>query len=226
MSDQDQNQDQAVETTSTDSVETAKHQVIPNFDNKVDLKDYKFHFKKDELGNKRETIELKLPVPSVEGIVAILEAGGKGLDLLLSVVGDAVASQARSIINDDVNVTAANFPTKECVWEFIANMPEAEKRGRGIAKEVWEEFAADYLAIMPGITGKTEEQVSLAAKLFLNKFQSVKTNKPVLKKLQEQLAVYTNGSPNAENYIDCVKFLDEKAETLLQQDEAAMLANL
>lgn len=201
-------------------------QIIPNFDNKVDLKDYKFHFKKDELGNKRETIELKLPVPSVEGIVAILETGGKQLDLLLSVVGDAVSAQARSLLNDDVNITIANFPTAQTVWEFIANMPEAEKRGRGIAKEVWEDFAADYLAIMPGLTGKTEEQVSLAAKLFLNKFQSVKSNKPVLKKLKEQLAVYTNGSPNAENFVDCVKFLDEKADALLVADEAAMLANL
>jgi hypothetical protein len=79
---------------------------------------------------------------------------------------------------------------------------------------------------MPGITGKTEEQISLAAKLFLNKFQSVKSNKPVLKKLKEQLAVYTNGSPNAENFYDCVKFLDEKADALLVADEAAMLANL
>lgn len=201
-------------------------QIIPNFDNKVDLKEFKFHYKKDELGNKRETTELKLPVPSVEGIVAILEAGGKGLELLLNVVGDATAAQARAILNENASMTTAQFPTEQCTWDFIANMPEAEKRGRGIAKEVWEDFAADYLAIMPGLTGKTEEQVSLAAKLFLNKFQSVKSNKPVLKKLKEQLAVYTNGSPNAENFVDCVKFLDEKADALLVADEAAMLANL
>ena len=209
----------------TPATEPAK-QIIPNFDNKVDVKEFKFHYKKDELGNKRETTELKLPVPSVEGVVAILEGGGKSLELLLSVIGDAVAAQARAILNENPSMNAAQFPTEQCVWDFIANMPEAEKRGRGIAKEVWEEFAADYLSIMPGITGKTEEQVSLAAKLFLNKFQSVKSNKPVLKKLKEQLAVYTNGSPNAENFVDCVKFLDEKADALLVADEAAMLANL
>ena len=204
----------------------AQAAVIPNHNNKVDMKEFKFHYKKDELGNKRETTELKLPVPSVEGIVAILEAGGKGLDLLLSVVGDAVSAQARAILNENTTMVASQFPNDQCYWDFIANMPDAEKRGRGIAKEVWEDFAADYLAIMPGLTGKTEEQVSLAAKLFLNKFQSVKSNKPVLKKLKDQLAVYTNGSPNAETYVDCVKFLDEKADALLQADEAAMLANL
>lgn len=204
----------------------APKQIIPNFDQKVDLKEYKFHFKKDELGNKRETIELKLPVPSVEGLVHILETGGKGLDLLLNAVGDVVASQARAILNEDATMTAAKFPIDQTIWQFIADMPEAEKRGRGIPKETWEEFAADYLAIMPGLTGKTEEQVNLAAKLFLNKFQSVKTNKPVIKKLKEQLAIYTNGSPQAESFYDCVKFLDEKADSLLQADEAAMLANL
>ena len=214
------------DTTETTAVETTSNQIIPNFDNKVDVKEYKFHFKKDELGNKRETIELKLPVPSVEGLVAILEAGGKQLEMLLTSVGDVISAQARSILNENVAMTAAQFPTEQTTWEFIANMPDAEKRGRGIPKEVWEEFAADYLSVMPGITGKTEEQISLAAKLFLNKFQSVKSNKPVLKKLKEQLAVYTNGSPNAENFYDCVKFLDEKADALLVADEAAMLANL
>ena len=213
------------DTTETTAV-AVESQIVPNFDNKVDVKEYKFHFKKDELGNKRETIELKLPVPSVEGLVAILEAGGKQLEMLLASVGDVISAQARSILNENGAMTAAQFPTDQTTWEFIANMPDAEKRGRGIPKEVWEEFAADYLSVMPGITGKTEEQISLAAKLFLNKFQSVNSNKPVLKKLKEQLAVYTNGSPNAENFYDCVKFLDEKADALLVADEAAMLANL
>ena len=201
-------------------------QIIPNFDNKVDLKEYKFHFKKDDLGNKRETVELKLPAPSVEGLVAIIEAGGKGLELLLQVSADAVASQARSILNDNESMTAAQFPINDCTWESIANMPEAEKRGRGIAKEVWDEFAKDYIAIMPSVTGKTAEAVALAAKLLLNKFQAVKSNKPVIKKLQEQLTIYLNGSPNAETYMDCVKFLDEKATALQLADDTLLLANL
>jgi len=201
-------------------------QVQANFDKFNDSKEYKFHFKKDSLGNKRETVELNLPVPSVEGVIRILETGGKQLDLLLAAVGDVIASQARSILNENEAMIASNFPLEQCSWEAIANMPEAEKRGRGIPKETWEEFAADYLSVMPGITGKTEEQITLAAKLLVNKFNSVKTNKPVVKKLKEQLAIYTTGSPNAEQFSDCIKFLDEKADALLAADEAAMLANL
>jgi len=220
-----------IDTTDNAVVDSAPEaekpkQIIPKFDNKVDLKEYKFHFKKDNLGNKRETIELKLPSPSVEGLVAILEAGGKELEMLLKAAEDVTTAQARAILNENETMTAANFPIEQCTWEFIANMPESEKRGRGIAKEVWEDFAIDYMAVMPGVTGKSDEQVSLAAKLFLNKFQSVKTNKAVIKKLKEQLTIYTNGSPNAENFYDCIKFLDEKADTLLAADEAALLANL
>ena len=202
-----------------------------NFDNTVDVKEYKFHFKtvKDKesgIETKRPTIELKLPVPSVEGIIAILEAGGKQLELLQSAVSDIVVAQARSLLSDNENMTADNFPYAQCTWEFVANMPEAEKRGRGIPKEVWEEFAADYIEVMPSITGKTSEQVALAAKLFLNRFQQVKTNKPVIGKLREQLAIYANNSKQAENFADCVKFLDDKANDLLEADETALLANL
>lgn len=205
----------------------APKQIIPNFDNKVDLKEFKFHFKKDkELGNKRESIELKLAVPSVEGIVSILEKGGKELELLLSACNDVVVGYARSILNDNESMTAATFPTDQCTWEVIANLPETEKRGRGIAKETWEEFAEDYVTVMPGITGKTKEQVALAAKLFVTKFNSVKTNKPVLQVLQQQLAVYANNAPQAEQFAECIKFLDEKATALINADPAAMLVNL
>ena len=206
-------------------------QIQANFDNTVDVKEYKFHFKtvKDKdsgIETKRPTIELKLPVPSVEGIIKILEAGGKQLELLQLAVGDIIVAQARSLLSDNENMTVENFPVGQCTWEFIANMPEAEKRGRGIPKEVWEEFAADYIEVMPAITGKTAEQVALAAKLFLNKFQQVKTNKPVIGKLREQLAIYANNSKQAENYADCIKFLDDKANDLLEADETALLANL
>jgi len=205
--------------------------VQANFDNKVDSKECKFHFKKvtdkdSGIETKRPTVELNLPVPSVEGIIAILEAGGKQLELLQSAVADVVIAQARSILNDSESMSADNFPFAQVAWEFIANMPEAEKRGRGIPKELWEEFVTDYVAVMPAVTGKSTEQVTLAAKLFINKFQQVKTNKPVVQKLREQLSIYANNSKQAENFVDCIKFLDDKAEALLEADETALLANL
>jgi len=212
---------------------TAIAQIKAQFNNKIDMVDYKFHFKKDDLGNKRQTVELKLPVPSIEGIVAILEStdevsGPKGRELLLAAVADIISSQARNILNDEANqaMNAASFPLDQVTFEAIALLPDAEKRCRGIAKEVWDEFVKDYISIMPAITGKTIEAVSFAAKLLLGKYNSIKTNKPVIAKLKEQLAIYTNNSPQAETFSECVKFLDEKADSLMKLDESAMLANL
>lgn len=200
-----------------------------NFNKMIDEKEVKFSFRtvKDEatgLESKRPTIEQKIPVPSVEGIIAILQAGGKQLEMLQEVVADVIYQRAREILADDEKLT--EVPVDMLSWETIANMPKAERKARGIPKEVWEDFSKDYIAVMPAVTGKTAEQIGNAAKIFLNKFQQVKTNKPVINLLKGQLAVYLNSSPNAESFSECVEFLLNKADTLLAADEAALLAAL
>lgn len=205
--------------------------VQANFDNTVDKISAKFSFRKvkDEttgLESKRPTVEIDLPLLSVEGIIAEFQAGGKRLDLIVEAVRDVQLARAREIINEREDITAENFPYAQLTWEAIANLPKAERRGGGISKEVWEDFAKDYITVMPAATGKTVDQVSNASKILLGKLQSVKTNKPVLKLLKEQLALYINASSNAEQFSDCVTFLVEKADALLSQDDAALLANL
>lgn len=215
----------------TTVVENAQQQVTkaaPPHNPLIDYKDYKFSFRKDKFGNVRSAVEVKLPVPSVEGIAEIFNNGGKGLDYLVSLVHDSIAAHVRNILNDDNDekITSANFPYEQATWEAMVNTPEAERRGRGIPKEIWEAFAEDYIAQMPAVTGKSVDVVSLAAKHLLNKFQAVKTDKPVLRKLKDYLAVYINQTPNAEQFVECVKFLDEKADTLLAADDSALLDNL
>jgi len=212
-------------TEAQHAVET-QPEVVANFDNKIDVKEFKFYFRKDELGNKRPEVVLKVPVPSVEGIVAILQAGGKELDLLLDTVADVVASQARSIVDETIDVSQDTFPMNKVTWTYIANLEKAARRGGGIPKETWEAFAKDYVEVMPSITGKTQEQIGNAAKILLNKFSAVKTQKPVLHLLKDQLALYVSNSLNADQYIDCVEFLLNKADTLLSMTEADLLANL
>ena len=205
--------------------------ITANFNNQVDAKEFKFNFKKvrDEntgLETKRPSVELTLPVPSVEGIIAILETGGKSLELLLESVTDVIASRAREIVNEKEDINQANFPFDQLAWEVIANLPKAERRGGGISKDTWEDFSKDYISVMPSVTGKTAEQVGNAAKILLNKFNAVKTNKPVLKMLKAQLGLYASNSPNAEMYVDCISFLLDKAEALINMDDATLLANL
>lgn len=203
--------------------------IVANFDKLVDFKEVKFNFRtvKDEatgLESKRASIEAKLPVPSVEGLVAILEGGGKGLELLLEVAADVIYQRGREILADNDKLT--ELPLEGLTWEAIANLPKAERKGRGIPAETWKEFSEDYLAVMPAVTGKTPEQIGNAAKIFLNKFQSVKTNKPVIELLQGQLGIYVNNSPSAENFQDVIEFLLNKSEALLNADEKELLAAL
>lgn len=188
---------------------------------------FKFSFKKDELGNKRKTIELMLPCPTAAGAAAMLR-DEKQTTYLLEVLESEVYKQAREQVGDEVkpvNLQSELDETK-LTMEYIANLPKAERRGGGIAKEIWAGFAADYIAVMPSLTGKNAEQVGNAAKLLTAKFQPVKTNKKVIAFLKEQLGMWFTNTSNAEEFAEVYDFLDKKAEVLQLADEAALLANL
>ena len=210
-------------------------EVNATFDAKIEKIAAKFSFRtvktKDEktgleVENKRPTIELELPLITVQGVVAALQAGGKQLELVIEACRQVQLDRARELVNEDESVTSENFKYEEISWAKIAELPKAQRRGGGIDKETWEAFGKDYVAVMPAATGKSEEQVTNAAKILLNKFQAVKNSKPHLKLLSEQLAIYLNTSPNAEQFSECVAFLVGKADTFLKMDDADLLANL
>ena len=235
-----------VETEGTDSRESTSvpTTVVPSaeelaslcadikagYDFNVDVKPVIFRFKtsKDENGVelKREPLELPIPYPTVEGIIAILEAGGKGLELLMEVVSGAVTSQARNMISDDHSLNAINLPVDKLSWDFIANMPKAERSGGGIPKEVWEDFGTDYITIMQEATGKDLERVTRASKLLVGKFSAIKTNLEAINFLVEQLAIYLDNSKRADEFAACVAFLLEKADKLVNATPEELLANL
>lgn len=202
-----------------------------NFDFDVNVKDVTFNFKKSKdkatgIETIRNPVLLAVPYPSVQGIVDILEKGGKGLDLLIEAMETVVNQAAREVLYDDTALTAATFPVDKLSWEHIANIPKVQRRGGGIPKEVWEAFQADYIEVMPEATGKTVEQVANAAKILVGKLAAVRTNEPVLQLLVEQLAVYTEKSENIEDYKECVEFLVNKADTFLNVSPEELLANL
>lgn len=185
------------------------------------LQKFAFRFKKDKLGNKRAPVELTLPVPTISGIVGILKAGGKELELLNDAIYSVIKSVAAEIVAEKSDVSQDNFPVGQVFWTAIANMPKAERAT--IPQEQWDGFAADYLAAMPGLTGKTADQVGLAVQIYLKKFTQVKTNKPILGKLKEQLALYME-TPNAENFQDVLELLVRRVDTYLTAEEAVILA--
>jgi hypothetical protein len=198
----------------------APHVDVPStHDPKIDTVDFKFTFRKDEYGNTRPAVEVKVPVPSIEGLADIYNNGGKGLSILHGLVIQAISDHIRGLLNDDANITTTNFPYDKATWQALVDTPEAEKRGRGIPKEIWEAFLKDYVAQMPAVQNKTKEQVEAAGKLLYNKFQPVKTDKQVVALLKDYVTIYMNQTPNAEEFADVIKFLMEKADTLLKAEE-------
>lgn len=216
--------------------------VRAKFNANVDVKPVKFSFKTVDLVDdkdnkigekKRPTVEIPVPVLSVEGVLNVLNEGldeqgnpKNSLKLLLEALEDVVIGRAREIINEKEDISADNFPYEALNWDAIANLPRAERRGGGIGKDVWEAMVKDYAAVMPAVTGKSADTIEKHTKIFLLKLQPVKTNKPALKLLKDQLTLYINNTTQAEEFAECVEFLTNKADDLMKMDEEALTANL
>jgi hypothetical protein len=216
----------------TESGTAQPREIVANVDKNLDNKEMKFSFRTQEdpdtgVKTKRAPIEVVIPVLSIEGIIDVLQRGGKELELLQQAVENVYAEFAKSVVAEDSTITSDNFPFARITWAEIANQPEAERKGRGIAKEVWEDFYKDYLAIMPGVTGIAvkfiEKQVAIMSQK-LNPLKNHEDKAKILPKFKDSLTVYLSASPNAESYAECVEFLVKKADTLLNLEQSADLA--
>ena len=177
---------------------------------------------------KKDPFEVPLPFLTIQGLVEVLTEGNeKQVALVKDAIDNIVVQAARSIINDDVDfeLNAANFPYEKLTWEAIANMPKSE-RGGGISKEVWEDFAKDYIKVMVEATGKERARIEKAAKLLLGKFNAIKTNHEVISFLVDQLTIYLNATKRADEFQTCVAFLVDKADKLMNSEPADLLEAL
>lgn len=192
------------------------------------VKEIKFNFRKNaELGTKRPSVTLPLKMLTLQGLISILEGGDeKQVNLILETLQTPILEQARTQVDDNETITAETLDSDKLSWDYISKLEPAARRGGGIPKEVWEAFAADYIEVMPAVTGKTKEQIGLAATLLGTKFASIKTNKKVLGFLATQLDLYLANTAKAEEFVDCYEFLKNKAATLLAASDEALLENL
>lgn len=191
-------------------------------------KEIKFNFRKNaELGTKRPSVSLNLKFLTLQGLVAVLESGNeKQINLVLETLQVPILDQARTQVDENETISQDTLDNSKLTWEYISNLEPAARRGGGIPKETWEAYVVDYIEVMPGVTGKTAEQVTRAASLLGNKLSSVKGNKPVLTFLREAIDLHFASSPKAEEFVDCYEFLKNKADALLQASDADLLKNL
>lgn len=198
-----------------------------SFDNTVEAKDAKFRFKKDKLGAKRADVELKILVPSLEGIKKILESGDKKQqDLLLEAIYDVTRDVVGGWVGDDPEASQKNYEANadKYSWAAIANMERADRRSVSIPEETWLAFAEDYQAVMPAVSGKSKEAIDTAVQVYLKKMTPVKTNKKALQVLETQLGIYMENTKKGEEFVDILDLLTRRVTNYLKADEPQILA--
>lgn len=185
-----------------------------------------------EKNEKRPTIELMLPFVTFEGLIEALSSDDKKQqEFILNVVNDEITRAARQQVSPTEDLVKPvnsqdELDLDKLSIKYLANMPPSERRGGGIAKEVWEAFGKDYIGVMTSVGNKTLEQAQNAAILLVRKLNTVKTRKPVLEYLDKHLDFYTAHTENLEDYKEVVEFLKGKAEVYLKMDDETLLANL
>lgn len=208
--------------------ETQNAIAVPQHVSAYAEKEVKFNFRENkELGTKRPSVTLPVKVLTLQGLVAILEGGDeKQVNLVLETLQTPIMEQLRAQVDANETISVNTVDYDKLSWDYISKLEPAARRGGGIPKETWEAFVADYIEIMPAVTGKTTEQATRAASLLGAKLGSVKGNKPVLTFLRTQLDLYYANTAKAEEFMDCYEFLADKADALLSANDAELLKNL
>ncbi len=217
-------------TQSTQTAQDGTHTTIsaPTSVTNQAMSEFTFNFRKNaELGTKRAAVTVQLPFLTLQGLIDIINAGDeKQVALVLETLRQPVIDQAKAQVDDNEAITQDTLDLSKLSWAAISALEPAARRGGGIPKEVWEAFVVDYIAVMPTVVNRTVEQVTRAATLLANKLSACKGNKPVLSFLRSQLDLYFAATSKAEEFVSCYEFLINKADSLLQADDAELLKNL
>lgn len=192
----------------------------------VTLIEKDFSFRQNKEGYKRPTVTLQIGVPSLDGVATLLASEDQKVQaLVVSLVQDTLTGYVRKFVEDDADFDQAKFDALvaegKISIEAIANLPRSERNT--IGKEDLEEFAKDYVAYMPAITGKDVKKVQMAAGLFIERFKRVAGDNAILTVLQTQLGQFVEGV--SEEVLSknerVVIYLTSKLEELLSLEVTA-----
>jgi hypothetical protein len=214
----------------------------------VSLEEVSFHFRKDkdlEKANpdlvgktKRETFKWNIPLLTVAGAIAALQASDKSTQLLVEAANNVIIDRARGLISDKVDNDTFNKETKQynlklTPEEFnledlnflkIAMLPKSE-RGAGIPKEAWLAFVADYketmvkpnaVALFPDRKPRTPEVLEKHGIILGSKFNQVRSRKDVIGQMLGFLDIWAQASENVEEHMQIYEHLTAKGKVLME----------
>jgi hypothetical protein len=185
-----------------------------------------FRFKKDKLGNKRANVTLQAKMLTRDGLIDIINRGDeKEIALVMDQVNLAFRDVLAEKVGDDESFDQAKYEGLNLSWAAIANMPKEDRRVSSIAKEVWDAFVADYMAIMPGLTKTSVEANTIACDIYVKKMAPARSNKPVLERLKMRLALYIENSQKAEEFQEILEVLLRRIEAYLKAETPELVAD-
>ena len=192
-------------------------------------KTQKFTFRTGkETGVKRPSVTVTYPVPTVDGVITAL-SDPKQQVLITDTLADLIKWHVAKQIGADnapVDFKTEHLDLSKLSLEAIANLDESESSRSSIPDDLWDEWEADYRAIMPGITGKDDEKIKNAVTILRKKFAPCKSNKQLVSLLKDQLDLYFANSKKAEEFVDIYELLEKKAKIQLEFDDKKLMDNL
>ena len=193
----------------------------------------KFRFNKDQkTGFQRAAVETTVKVLSTAGLIDIIQRGATAdeseqgkkdkatLDYAIEVLGDAIVNEVRGYVSDNLNASQETIPWNNYTFAAIANMPAGIRGASGIAKELWDKFAADYVAVISA-TGLAAEVAAARVAVMVQKFRPLTGNpdrKSIIENLMGTLVVYMEKTTNGEEFSSILEFLNKKADELKKED--------
>lgn len=210
------------------SNEAHQHSAIEVAAPLAEIKVFKYTFREDKLGNKRKAVELNVPIPTFAGLVHDL-ADAKIQSYVLELVIADIYAAGKLQVNDDIKPVnkQSELDIAKLTLKHLAYLPPSS-RSDSFPQEIKDQFAADYIALMPGIANKTVEQATSASALLARGVRAVKNNKKALKILQEQLAIFIGAqdSSKLEVYAEFVDLLSKRIQDWLDAEDAKPEDNL
>lgn len=156
-----------------------------------------FHFRTKN-GYKRPTVSVEMPFPTVHGIAdGVTGDDPKVASLIQDAVNKVLIDHVRNYIDSDLEFDQDSMDKLvadgKVSIENIAHLPKADRNT--LTKDDLEQFAQDYIAVMPEVTGKEPARIQAAAGLFVQRFKSVAGDNSVLEVLKDQLEVFASNAP-------------------------------
>lgn len=215
--------DQATSTANNDAAAAAPALLVCNVGYLPETVKFNFRTKetKNELNEviktKRESVELQLPMPTLDGLVDLLNKGdSKAIAGLLGIIKDSIIAQARQQVDDDEKITQATLDTSKLTMDYIFSLPPSQRASTVPDDSLFKLFEKDYMEVMAAVQAeKTTAQISTARDLFLKKFTPVKEKPDVITALRGYLALWYASTTLQEELADLFEYLNKRADALL-----------